>query len=201
MIDYEYFLSRRFDLVIRYHLLRATDFDGQRAKTLVNSDKYRNLRDISGKLLKGDMNSKKGIMKKVKNNNFKGPLGDLVARQLFYQPNWNWIDNEIRKGQEWIDANPYDIRIDVLGLSVKRFLLTMKHKRTLSWVFKTHGKTPLELWKKQNYKELLETSEFNSIQKSQNLMMIRMKKLKFFSLNTYKGGQELLEKYKRDIQT
>ena len=198
MIDYEYFLSRRFDLVIRYHLLRESDFEAKKAALLVSGNEYKELREISGVLLKRDMKSKEGIAKKVERQHYNGPLGDLVAIRFFDLHHWIWVEDQMKRGQKWINENPYEMRVDVLGLSVKRFLLALTYERILPWVFKTQGKTLLELWKKQNYEEL---SEFDNIQKSQDIMMMNMKKLEYFSLDTYKGEEVLLEEYKRHLQT
>jgi hypothetical protein len=182
IIDYEYFLSRRFDLVTRYYILQESNFCRAETKITINDPKHANLRDIFSRLLR------------VSENKYE------VARRLFLTQSWHWVDHKITENQNWINKNPYEIKIDIIiGGSVKRFLLPLLHEKPLPWIFVPKKKEFKLLWREGTYKKTLPTTEFNEIKKSQQTMMEKMEKLNFFSLNTYIGEEVLLEKYKKNL--
>ena len=182
IVDYEYFLSRRFDLVARYYILQESNFRRGKVKTVINDPKHSNLRDIFAKLLRTAGNKKR------------------VGTELFLTNNWNWVNEKITADQTWINKNPYEIKIDaIIGGSVKRFLLPLLHEKPLPWIFVSKKKGLKLLWREGTYKKTLPTTEFNEIKKSKQTMMEKMEKLNFFSLNTYIGEEVLLEKYKKNL--
>jgi len=197
IIKYENFLSTRFDLVIRYYFLEKTDFDAIKAKNLALSGKYKFLRIIFDKLLTIDVKTNSHAAKKSKL--YKSSYGEHVARQLFFMKNWLWIEENI--SSEWTKNNPYPIKMNGVGGSVKRFIISLNNNNTLYWMFSEKGKTLLELWKENSYKELMEPKKWKKIMKSKNHMMGKMLKLNFFSDDTYVGDKKLYEEYIRNIQT
>jgi len=193
MIDYYKFLSTRFDLVIRYYFLEKAKFNTEKALNLSKNDNI--LKEVFNKLLIIDIKTNPWSAKKIKKS--KLSYGDHVANQLFYIPNWLWIEKNIKS--DWFISNPYPVKIDGLGCSVKRFMITLKYGQTLYWEFKKDGKTLLALWKEELYKELLDSNKWKEIMKSKNNMIDRMLYLKFFSNNTYVGDKKLYEEYIRNL--
>jgi hypothetical protein len=183
MIDYEYFLSRRFDLVTRYHILRESDFSRHKARTLINEKRHSDLKSIFSTLLR------------------LGTKVHLVEENLFPAKNWHWLENKIKKNQRWINKNPYPVKLDLIGGSVKRFLISLIHKKPLPWIFLPAKREFKNLWKEETYKKMLKAAEFSDIKNSQEAMMKNMRELNFFSLDTYRGEEVLLEEYKAYIQT
>jgi len=195
MINYKKFLSTRFDLVIRYYFLEKVNFDVIKAKELAMSDNI--LKNVFDKLLTIDVKTNPHAAKKMKLS--KLSYGNHVANQLFYMPNWLWIEENI--SNKWIKNNPYLVKIDGLGMSVKRFMISLKYGYNIYWEFKKGGKTLLSLWREELYKELLEPNKWKEIIKSKNNMIDKMLYLDFFSKNTYVGDKNLYEKYIRNLQT
>lgn len=194
VVNHKKFLSLRFDLVIRWYFLEKARFDAREAKILARSDQYKHLRNVFARLLKEDTKIPY-ILKKVKTTREPEAMyGVLVARQLFSMQNWEWIEEQMAKGEEWIEDNPYPVRIDGLGLSVKRFILALKHNRNLYWEIKVKGKAQLHLWKQKMYKKMMKR-QYEEIREAENRMLIRMKRLEFFSDEFYKGDEDLLKKY------
>jgi len=194
IVNHEKFLASRFDLVIRWHLLEKTDFNTRDAMALAGDKQYGDLRNVFSTLLKMDVAQIPNTAKKVKKS--KIPIdgyGQHVARQLFIVKNWTWIGRQMLKGETWIKKNPYAVRFDGLGMSVKRFILALKHERSLYWIFKEEGKVLHNLWKQQKYETLLGSSRYNEIEKTRNRMLVKMKQLEFFSANTYVGDKKFLE--------
>ena len=198
IIDYNKFLSIRFDLVIRYYFLEKANFNAIEAKKLVLSSRYKFLRLVFKELLIRDIKTKPGIAKKNKLVNIHD-YGEYVSQQLFHMPNWNWIEKNMNN--DWIKKNPYLVKIDGLGCSVKRFLISLKYGKNLYWEFKKKGKTLLSLWDENLHKELLTSDQFKKIMKSKKNMMNKMAILDFFSDETYVGDKKLYEKYIKNLQT
>lgn len=195
IVNHKKFLSKRFDLVIRWYFLEKTGFDAEEAKLLAGSSQYVHLRAIFTMLLKQDTKIPH-ILNKVRKT--KEPVhmyGYLVARQLFFLPNWHWIERQMEEGDGWIGDNPYPIRFDGLGLSVKRFVLALKYKRNLYWEIKKKGKAPLQLWNQHKYRKMMKSHEYDKIKEAEHRMLIRMKELNFFSDEFYRGNEVLLKAY------
>jgi len=182
--------------VIRYYLLEQTNFNASEAKKLVATGKYNSLRAVFDKLLTIDVKERPHVAKKAAKS--KLTYGKLVANQLFYMLNWSWIENNI--SNEWMKNNPYLVRINGVGCSVKRFLISLKTDRKLYWIFTRKGKNMLSLWDEKLYEESVEPVEWIKIIKSKNRMMNKMLKLNFFSDDTYVGDKILYEEYIRNIQ-
>lgn len=193
MINYYKFLSTRFDLVIRYYFLEKANFVAEKAKKIAMNDNI--LKKVFDKLLTIDVKTNPHSAKKIKYS--KLSYGNHVANQLFYMPNWLWIEKNI--SNNWIISNPYPVKINGLGMSVKRFMITLKNGYNLYWEFKRDGKTLLALWREELYKELLELNKWKEITKSKNKMIDRMSYLNFFSENTYVGDKKLYEEYIRNL--
>lgn len=121
IIDYEKFLSMKFDLVIRWHLLEEVEFSIQKVKVLVISDQYEYLRNAFSEMMPV-------IYRDV---------ADPDWGTYFFRPmgHWSWIEDQMKIGDYWIKENPYNIGIDGLGFSTKRFILVLKYERQLYWVF------------------------------------------------------------------
>lgn len=197
IINYEKFLSTRFDLVIRYYFLEQTNFNAGKAKKLALTGKYNALRVVFDKLLTIDVKTKPHVAKKA--GLTKLTYGKHVANQLFYMTNWSWIEANI--SDEWNKNNPYLVKMNGLGCSVKRFMISLKYNKKLYWIFTRKGKNLLSLWDEHLYKKLIEPTEWKKIMKSKNRMMNKMLKLNFFSDDTYVGDKKLYEEYIRNIQT
>jgi len=206
VIDYEKFLSKRFDFVLRYHFLEKAGFDSERARILTMSPQYKYLRQTFGELLAmdvGDRRVAKALrMAKVFSDDF---YGLYYTDQLFIDYNdrrfpmksghdWLWIEEQMRKGEEWIKSKPFAIAINGLALTTKRFVLALMHNRSLYWGIVKVKRDTLNLWKEDRYKELLNSSKFNELEECKGRMLRRMERVRFFSANTYVGNKQLLEK-------
>ncbi len=191
VVDHEKFLASRFDLVIRWYFLEKTNFDAERAKSLAKSSSYAPLRNLFDSLLKMDMAENPHIAMKVRKAGI-GDYGQHIMNKLFFTPNWQWVEKSMLNKNGWIIKNPYPVRIDGLGLSVKRFLLALKHERSLYWEFKERGKAPLNLWKQHLHKKLLIPRGYDKIMQAGHRMLIKMNKLEFFSMDTYVGDKKFL---------
>lgn len=198
VIDYEKFLSTRFDLVIRWYFLEKAGFDAQVARVLAGSCQYKDVRDVFALLLKIDVSEVPHAADKIRRAKIlESGYGLRTANQLFSMSNWSWIEGQIQipNGEKWFRENPYPVKVDGLGLAVKRFILTLKYRKRLYWEFKGEGKTPLSLWKQHKYKKWLEMRRYSEIEEASHRMVSRMKKLEFFSTDTYVGEKGLCEKY------
>jgi len=198
LINYKNFLSTRFDLVIRYYILEQVDFNAGEAKILALTGKYNFLRIVFNKLLTIDVKTKPGVAKKARLVSIHN-YGNHVAKQLFYMTNWLWIEKNI--SNDWNKNNPYLVKMNGLGCSVKRFMASLKYDKKLYWIFTKKGKNMLSLWDENLYKELIESKKWKEIMKSKNHMIDKMSSLNFFSDDTYVGDKKLYEEYIRNIQT
>ena len=202
IIDYNDFLSLRFDLVIRYYLLEQAGFDVRKARTLSTEDKY--LKKIYKELLKTDVKTNPHSLKKTRGiSNEK--YGDLVAEKLFYHwgsknrgDSWLWMEKQTNENWiNWITENPYLIQTDGIGTSVKRFSTALIHEKPLYWklIPKGEKKQLLALWDERQYKETMKPTKYEKIKESKKRMIDRMKNLDFFSRSTYIGEEDLITEY------
>lgn len=200
VVDHEKFLSTRFDLVIRWYFLEKAGFDIQRAGVLTGGEQYDDLRNAFATLLTIDVTEGLYVADKVRRASVKPhEYGRHVAGKLFLPiKNWSWIGERMIEGEKWIRKNPYSVRVNGLGLSVKRFMLSLKHKRRLYWEFQEKGKASLSLWKQFLHKQLLNSNIYAEIEKAERRMVVRMKELEFFSAGTYMGKKNLFKIYMKE---
>lgn len=196
IINYKKFLSTRFDLVIRYYFLEKSNFVAIKAKKLALSREYNWLRVVFKKLLIIDVKTNSHSARKVRK--LTNPsYGIHVAERLFSMTGWSWIEENI--SNNWMKTCPYPIEINGLGMSAKRFMISLKYDKKLYWMFTRMGKNMLALWDENLYKELLTSSQFEGIIKSKNNMMDKMARLNFFSDETYVGDKKLYNKYIKNL--
>lgn len=183
LINYTEFFSKRFDLVIRYHLLVEAGFDVSRARQLLFSEKYKFLRPIFKTLLEQDMDKDPFIKTKVEKNISKigVVLEQIGAEQFFHIPGWVGLQKAMKEGTMKLLQQPYSVDTKGVGNATKRFLIALQYKKKLYWCKLSGGKSSREMWKEENYKLLLSVEWYKVFKKSQNEMMRRMYKLKFFS--------------------
>lgn len=198
MINYNKFFKNRFDLVIRYYIFKRVNFGIDESYLDAISNKYDDIKRVSGLLLKRDMKNPR-IYKKTKHVN-KIQYGYHVMEKLFLPWNLFWIEKQIITSEKWIKDNPYPIKINGLGMAQKRFILTLKHNKSLYWYFEEKDDYEvLALWNENNYKKLLKDKTWNKLKKSKNKMIDKMTILNFFSKNTYVGDKKLYEKHIRNL--
>jgi len=198
VIDHSKFLSARFDLVVRCHFLEKTEFNIKSAIALLHSDQYGYLRDVFGELLEVDMARHARVVRNLKKTPREG-YGFHVAGRLFHGGNWPGMQAQMVKGEKLIRRFPYPVGFGGLGLACKRFVLALICKRRLYWKF-IHWRfnafhSVLNLWKEEEHEKLLERIKYEELIRTKKRMLRGMKKLKYFSIDTYVGNERLLERY------
>jgi len=182
LVNYKDFLAKRFDLVIRYHILREVDFDFDKAKDrIINSEKYVSLRRAYKTLalpITHDM--KIGRLWK----RFHDRIDLYMAHNLFFVKNYHWIEQAVET-DHWCRAEPYGVRDDGGGVPTKRFLVALKLNKPLYWQqggwINSFKPVPRPTCFKENYKRLLLSKMFTMFEDTQKDMMEHMKRLHFFT--------------------
>ncbi len=159
-INYEFFCSKRFDIVLRYHLLKESEFEVSKARNLSNSKRYFFL---------------KNVISKVNPRLFK--------KGIFSVQRWNYVEDAIANRRYWLAANPYLINsVTSYGSDVKRLLLAIKYKKKLHWIDNTNLKEKSG-FHKEDYLELLPQDFIKEIQISEHKMIEMMEELSFFDIS------------------
>ena len=181
-VNYSDFLSKRFDLVIRYHLLEQVDFDVVKAEKLLFSKEYEFLHSIFRTLLEQDIVNDPFVKSKTeKSINKTGVLlKHIGAEQFFHVSSWKDVQKAIKGDIVKLIHQPYVLGFEGVGRSVKRFLIALQYKKKLYWCRLPGGKGR-ESWKEANYKSLLPVEWYRTFKKSQKKMMEKMYELRFFS--------------------
>lgn len=187
MINYNEFLENRFDLVIRYHIFESVNFGIDEAYLDSISNKYNDIKNVCGNLLETDI--KKPRVNKKSKHVSKSNYGHHVMEKLFLPWNLFWIEKQMTTSDNWLKSKPYPVNLEHIGISVKRFIIALKHNKKLYWSLVDRPQLEvLELWKESNYKKLLKDKTWNKIEKSKNNLLERMSSLDFFSEDTHIGG-------------
>ena len=200
VIDHSEFLSTRFDLVVRCYFLEKTRFGIRKAAALACSDQYGYLRDVLGELLEADAARHARVVRNLRKTPRKG-YGLHVANRLFHSANWSSMQASIMKGEELIKRFPYPVGYGGPGLAAKRFVLSLLYRRKLYWRFtrwnpRSNAIRPdLNLWKEKEHERLLEQDKYNDLVGTKKRMLRGMRRLEYFSVDTYMGDKRLLERY------
>jgi hypothetical protein len=182
LINYKEFLAKRFDLVVRYHILREVDFDFDKARyTIVNSEKYKELR-VAYRILGLP------ITPKMKRNRLwkicNGDLSLFMAHNQFFVKNYHWIE-EAMHTDYWMYAEPYGVNSKNSGIPTKRFLVALKLNKPLLWQqgrwLDSYKMVPRLTRNKIEYKKLLSKKTFDMFERTQRVMMKHMFDLEFFT--------------------
>ncbi len=211
-VDYEKFLSVRFDFVLRHYLLEKAKFDFRKARVLIiMSPQYEHLRQVFAKLLASDVGDKRV----AKSLNRACILSDARLYGMYYADqffidysdryfrmkpshNWLWIESQMMKGEDWIKEHPFRVAANGLALNSKRFVLALVYDRPLYWKIVKVEWGAFNIWKEIRYKELLDSDKYNELEESKNRMLYRMEELDFFSMDTYVGDERLLKAVKKE---
>ena len=179
LISHSEFLSKRFDIVIRFHFLKETWFNVDDATALYTSIEYKFLEEI------------------------------LERSKLFESKNkhtWNYVDEQIKKDRHWLRGVPYVLTTMGVGLAVKRFLMAIKYGAPLFWFVTDYcpekanpenKKFYNEKWLKRTYIENLMKKHMDRFEKAQECLEHLMNWYSFFSEKTLIGRlkNETIELY------
>lgn len=184
-VDYKEFLRKRFDLVIRYHLLDEAGFNIADARELALSRKYGFLAEASGEIIKKDMFAFPVVDKKMKSalRTYGFSIGKTVIFYLFSPRKYKWLEKTISEDPEWMKECPHLVDEYAQGASNKRFLLALKYDHPLYWAIERR-KIPRPcraIWKKEEYEGRLSKEQFEIFLRTKQKMIDHMKKLLFFS--------------------
>lgn len=186
LIDYRKFLSMRFDLVIRYHLLEEASFDFKKAKRLITEDnRYAFLREAYGIL-------GLPVTAKMKTGRLYEKFGDnlslFMAHGLFFIKNYIWIEKALHKEEQWFQANPYGLNRNEDGIPTKRFLVALKLDKPMWWCrggyLSCYKVNPRSIRIKEEYRAALSPKQFRLFELAEERLIKHMRKLKFFSTAT-----------------
>lgn len=185
VIDYDIFLAKRFDLLIRYHLLSEAEFNVAKATELAMSKKYAFLRKVSEKLIKKDMKDFPVVAKKMKKSmeTYPFPIGEMVLFYLFSHRKYRWLENRIKKNPAWMKKCPYPVNEYCQSGANKRFLLALKYDRPLYWE-REKLKVPRPsraIWREKEYKKYLTPEQFEMFMNTKIKLCEHMNRLSFFS--------------------
>lgn len=200
VIDHSEFLSTRFDLVVRCHFLEKTRFGVRKAAALLCSDQYEYLRDVFGKLLEVDMARHARVVRNLRKTPREG-YGFHVANRYFHSANWSSMQACMIRGEELIRRFPYPVGYGGPGLACKRFVLALIYRRKLYWRFTRWNsrsdavRSDLNLWKEEEYEKLLEQDKYDELIVTKKKMLKGMRRLEYFSVDTYVGDKGLLKRY------
>jgi hypothetical protein len=181
-IDYGEFLSKRYDLVVKYRILRGVGYDFEKAyRTVTEGKEFSFLRGVYREL-------GKTLPKKTKRTGYKlarlfDDAGDLIIHNLFFVKNFQWLERVILDGS-WLKENPYGVRPDNRGIPGKRFLVALKLNKPLYWSqepFMVHYKTRmLRTQDRDEYRRVLSAGRFAGFEKVMGYMMEHMNVNRFF---------------------
>lgn len=206
MVNYEKFLSERFDFVLRYHLLEKVGFDSRTARGLAMGFGYGYMREVFAELLTMDTGDKRVAKALRRAEVFSRDLyGLYYADQLFIDysdrrfsmkpsHNWLWIEKQIMDGEWWSKHNPFRVTVSGFALDTKRFVLTLIYSRPLYWTIVGIERNRLNLWMEIRYRELLSSDRYGELERSKNRMIHKMEELKFFSIDNYVECEKILKK-------
>ena len=185
LIDYEEFLHRRFDMLIRYHLLYKVDFNVARATELVLSREYNFLARASGEIIKQDIDNLPVVAKKMEKamRMYNSPIGEVVVFYLFSQRKYSWLEKTIKKNPAWMKKCPYPVNEYGQSGSIKRFLVALKYNRPLYWELEER-KVPRPsraIWREEEYEKLFSLKQYKKFLTTKKILLEHMKKLFFFS--------------------
>jgi len=160
LVDYKEFFQIRFDLVIRYYILEEFDWD----------------------LSKAFKESEEFIENIVKQMPIDGKKLFKNSKKLFKkEKSYEWMSNNLKDNDTWLSKNPYIICEQNFGSSVKRFLMTIKHKKNLWWQKEIRTKIKNKAyWQKETWKEILKPEEFDKLIKTENRLIKYMTDNNFF---------------------
>ena len=160
IIDYDQFCSKRFDIVLRFHLLLESEFNVANADILFESDKYKFL---------------KFAIKKVNPR--------LIRKGVFDYKKWVYVENAVAKRRYWLAANPYLVNSNTnYGSSVKRFLLSIKYQKNMFWIEDNNMKERSG-FNKEDYIKVFPKNFVETIAYAEKEMIEAMKRLSFFDIN------------------
>lgn len=108
-ISYDQFCKKRYDIVLRYHLLSQANFDISKAHELFLSNTYAPLRSALQRV---------------------NPR--LLKKGLFDTQTWTYVEDRIQS-DAWRKTHPYRLTSHGYGENVKRLLLALKHDVSLYW--------------------------------------------------------------------
>ncbi len=159
-LNYDFFCSKRFDIVIRYYLLTKSNYNVFDADKLLGNKKYASL--------------KRAIIK-------TNPR--LIAKGIFNLERWIYVENAIVNRRYWLRANPYLINIKTnYGNDVKRLLMAIKHKVPLYWS-QDNNMEEKKGFQKSAYLDFLPESLVIELKEAEHSMIEQMRQLSFFSLD------------------
>lgn len=168
-IDYLKFISYRYDLVLRYYFLESTGFNIDSAIIMFGKRKYAFIR--------------KRILESKGQNwpLFKG------------KSNWGFVLNNLSRNSEWTKEHPYIITPEFVGISVKRFLLSLHLNQPLYWTISNRYYKPItrrKVWDRDTYVTTLSLEQSKMLMDIELKMLAHMNRLKFFRPETFISESE-----------
>ncbi len=179
-IDYKGFLAKRYDLVVKYHLITDAGWSFEKARGLIiESEEYAFMYDLYRKLWP--------VLSKKFDSRLKEKYGHdtglALAHNQFLLKNFKWIERAVRKG-DWLRERPYGLRLNNEGIPSKRFLVTLKYDKKLWWCQEpfldgykaSYGPTR----DRNNYEAFLTSEQFAMFEAAKFRLMKHMGRLRFF---------------------
>jgi hypothetical protein len=153
---YQEFTQLRYDIVIKFHLLKEEDFDFNKVKNIIYSDNYSFLRNLL-------------IQKSPK----------LIQKNFFDISKYLYIENQILFNENWLKKNPYEINSFFYGRNVKRLIISIKYNKNLFWCYNDSFRVRKE-YNKNNFYLFFPDWFKKKIDNSEKTLISKMEKMKYF---------------------
>jgi hypothetical protein len=154
--DHKKLFENRYDIVVRYHLLKEADFNYREADILLNGRKYKELKRCIAKA-----------------------ASRFLTKGLFDPVRWDYVECKIRK-KRWRFKNPYEISTSCFGGNVKRLILSLRYNKPMYWKINDDLRYR-EGFNKQQYIGSLNINLLDELQQTENWLIKEMERQYLFS--------------------